>query len=66
VIAEFNERLAVGKQESQKSDVKRFNLRKLNELEVRIRVSNSFVALKNVSDNKDINGVWENSRLSKP
>jgi len=35
VVAKVRERLAVSKQESQKFDVERFNLRKLNELEVR-------------------------------
>jgi hypothetical protein len=49
VDAEFSERLAVSKQESHKSDVERYNLGKLNELEVRkqyqIKISNRFVAL---------------------
>ena len=35
VLANVRERLAVSKQVAQKFDVKRFNLRKLNELEVR-------------------------------
>jgi len=37
VVAEFSERLAISKQESQKSDVEKFNRAKLNELEVRKR-----------------------------
>ena len=35
VVAKVRERLAVGKQAAQKFDGQRFNLRKLNELEVR-------------------------------
>jgi len=39
--------------------VKRFNLRKLSELEVRkryqIKISNRFAALENLNDNEDIN-----------
>ena len=35
VVAEVRERLTVSKQEAQKFDVQRFNLRKLSELEVR-------------------------------
>ena len=46
----MRERLAVSKQESQKFNVERFNLRKLSELDVRkqyqIKVSNRFTALK--------------------
>jgi hypothetical protein len=35
VVAKVRERLVVSKQEAQKFNVKRFKLRKLNELEVR-------------------------------
>jgi len=62
VVAEFRERLAVSKQESQKSYVERFNLGKLNELEVRNKISDRFVALENLGDSKDINGAWENAK----
>jgi hypothetical protein len=34
VVAKVRERLAVSKQDAHKFDVERFNLRKLNELEV--------------------------------
>jgi len=51
VVAEVRERLAVSKQAAQKFGVGRFNLRKLNELEVRqqypIKNSNRFLALEN-------------------
>ena len=44
--------------------MERFNLRKLNKLEVRkqykIKISNRFAALEDLSDSEDINGAWEN------
>ena len=40
-----------------------YNLRKLNELEVKkqyqIEITNRFQALKNFNDDEDINGAWE-------
>jgi hypothetical protein len=63
VVAKVGERLAVRKQEAQKFDGVRFNLRKLNNLEVRkqyqIEITNSFAALENVSEDEDINRAWE-------
>jgi len=64
VIAKFRERLAVSKQAAQKLDGERFNLRKLNELEVRkqyqIEISKRFAALENFIDGEDINRAWKN------
>ena len=64
VIAKVRERLAVGKQASQRSDRQRFNLRKLNELEVRkqyqIEITNRFLALENSKEDEDVNKTWEN------
>jgi len=64
VIANVRERLAVGKQAAQKFDRQRFNLRRLNESEVReqyqIEITNRFAALENVNDNEDVNSTWEN------
>ena len=52
VVVKVRERLAVSKQEAQKFDVERLNLRKLSELEVRkqhqIKIPNGFAALKNL------------------
>jgi len=57
--------MAVSKQEAQNSDVERFNLRKLNKLEVRkqyqIKISNRFSTMENLSDSKDINRAWWNT-----
>ena len=64
MVAKVRERLAVSKQAAQKFDGERFNLRKLKELEVRkqfqIEITNRFAALRNISDNEDINRSWEN------
>ena len=68
VVADVREALAVSKQAAQKFDEERFNLRKLNELEVRkqyrIKISNRFAALENLSDSEDINRAWENSKVN--
>jgi len=64
VIAKVRERLAVGKQAAQRYDRQRFNLRKLNELEVRklyqIEITNRFTAMDNLNDDEDVNRTWEN------
>jgi hypothetical protein len=53
----------VSKQEGQASDVERFNLRKLSELEFRkqyhIKISNRSGSLENLSDSKDKYRTWE-------
>jgi hypothetical protein len=64
VVAKVKESLAVSKQAAQRFDGERFNLKKLNLLEVRkryqIEITNKFAALENLSDDKDINRAWEN------
>ena len=64
VMAKVRERLAVGKQAAQKFDRQRFNLRKLNEPEVReqyqIEVTNKFAASENFSGDEDVDRTWEN------
>ena len=63
MVAKVRERLAVRKQAAQKSDGGRFNLRKLNDLEVRkqyhTEITNRFAALENVREDEDINRAWE-------
>jgi len=58
------ERLAVSKQAAQSFDGESFNLRRLNELEVRkqyhIEISIRFPALENLRYDEDINRAWEN------
>ena len=54
MVAKFRERLAASKHAAQKFNGERFNLRKLNELEVRkqnqIEIKNKFVGMENLSD----------------
>jgi len=57
VVAKVRERLAVTKQAAQKFDGERFNLRKLNELEVmrqyQTEITNRSAALENLRDGED-------------
>jgi hypothetical protein len=66
VVAEVRERLSARKHAAQKTDVNRFNLKKLSEREVRkefqIEISNRFEALENLNDIEDVNRAWENIR----
>ena len=63
MVAKVRERLAVRKQVSQKFDGGRFNMRKLNDPEVRkqyqTEITNRFAALEHVSEDEDINRAWE-------
>ena len=63
MVAKVKERLAVSKQVAQIFDVKRFNLRKITELEIRknyrVKILNSFVVMENLNDSKDISRYWE-------
>jgi len=63
-MAKVRKRLAVGKQAAQRFDRQRFNLRKLNEPEVREHyqneITNRFAALENLYDDEDVNRTWEN------
>ena len=56
--------MAVNKKGTQKFDLEKLNLRKLNKLEVtkkyHIKISNRFAALENLSYGEDINRAWEN------
>ena len=64
VIAKVKERLAVGKLAAQRLDRQRFNLSKLNGLEVRkayqTDIKNRFAALENLNEDEDVNRTWEN------
>ena len=63
MVAEVRERLAVSKQAAQKFKGDKFNLKKLNELEVvkqyQIEITKRFAALVNLSDSEDVNRDWE-------
>jgi hypothetical protein len=64
VVAKAREILAVNKQAAQKFDGERFNLRKLNELEVKKKyqteITNRFAALENLNVDENVNRAWEN------
>jgi len=64
MVAKVRERLAVSKQAAQKFDWKIFNLRQVNDLEVRkqyqIESTNRFTALEKLNDSEDIERAWEN------
>jgi hypothetical protein len=59
VVAKVRERLAMSKLMIKKMDMERFNLKKLNEEEVKeqcqVTIKNKFAALENLDDNGDIN-----------
>jgi len=52
----------VGKQAAHRFNRQRFNLRKLNEPEVRekyqIEITNMFAALENMNEEEDVNRTW--------
>jgi hypothetical protein len=54
MFAKVWERLSVSKQAAQTSDTEKFNIRKINELEItkqdRIKISNGFAALENLKE----------------
>jgi hypothetical protein len=66
VVAKVRERLAVSKRASQKVDTERFNVKELNEGDVKeqyqVTIRNKFAALENLEDSGDINGAWDNIR----
>jgi hypothetical protein len=66
VVAKVRERLAVSKRAAQKVDTERFNVKKLNEGDVKeqyqVTIRNKFAALENLEDSGDINRAWDNIR----
>jgi hypothetical protein len=65
VVAKVRERLAVNKQRSQRFNMERFNLKKLNDAEgkeqFRVEVSNRFAALEDLDTEMEIR---ENIKMS--
>jgi hypothetical protein len=66
VVAKVTDRLAVNKQRTHRFHRERFNLKRLNEVEVkekyRVEVSNRFAALEDLDAEVDINSFWETIR----
>jgi hypothetical protein len=66
VVAKVRERLAVNKQRSQRFNMERFNLKKLNDVEGKeqfhVEVSNRFAALEDLDTEVETNSAWETIR----
>ncbi|PNF22122.1 hypothetical protein B7P43_G06799 [Cryptotermes secundus] len=66
VVAKVRERLAVSKQTTRKVHMEQFNLKKLNEVEVKeqycVEISNRFAAFENLDTEVDVNKAWETIR----
>jgi 50S ribosomal subunit-associated GTPase HflX len=66
VVAKVRERLAVSKLPARKVDTKRFNVKNLNEVDVKeqyqVTIRNKFAVLENLEDSGDINRAWDNIR----
>jgi hypothetical protein len=58
--------LTISKHAPQNLDGERFNLRKLNELEVRkryqIKITNRYAVLEKLNDIEDLNRAWKNTK----
>jgi DNA repair ATPase RecN len=65
-VAKVRERLAVSKRAAQKIDIERFNVKKLNEGDVKeeyqVTIRNKYAVLENLEDSGDIKGAWDNIR----
>jgi hypothetical protein len=66
VVAKYRKRLVVNKQRSRRFHTKRFNLKKLNEVEGKkqyyVEVSNRFAALEDLDAEVEIKSAWETIR----
>jgi hypothetical protein len=66
VAAKLRERLSVSKRVAEKLYMQRFDLKKLNDADVKeqyqVKITNRFAALENFDDNVDMNRAWENIR----
>jgi hypothetical protein len=62
-VAKLRERISVRKQDRQKSDLERYDLKKLNDVEVKekyqVEISNRFADLESLDECFDINNAWE-------
>jgi hypothetical protein len=65
-VAKLRERISVSKQARQKYDLERFDLRKLDDIEVKgkyqVEISYTYVALENLDKSLSINSAWESIR----
>jgi hypothetical protein len=65
-VAKLRERISVSKGARQKFDVERFELKKLDDIEVKEKyqgeISNRFAGLESLDESFDINNAWESIR----
>jgi hypothetical protein len=66
VVEKLRERISVSKRARQKFDLERFDLKKLDDVEVKekyqVEISNRFADLESLDESLDINNAWENIR----
>jgi hypothetical protein len=66
VVAKLRERISVSKRARQNFDLERFDMKKLNDVEVKekyqVEISNRFAALESLDESFDINNAWESFR----
>jgi hypothetical protein len=64
-VAELRKRISVSKQARQNSDLERFDLKKLDDIEVKgkypVEISNTFAALENLEESFDIKSACEST-----
>jgi hypothetical protein len=65
-LAKLRERISVSKRARQKSDLEKFDLNKLDDVEVKetyqVEISNKFATLESLDESFDINNAWESIR----
>jgi hypothetical protein len=65
-VAKLRERISESKQARQNFDLERYNLKKLDDVEVeekyQVEISNRFAALESLDESFDINNAWESIR----
>jgi hypothetical protein len=66
VVAKLKEGISVSKQATQKSDLERFDLKKIDDAEVKkkyqVKISIRFAALESLDESFDVNNSWESIR----
>jgi hypothetical protein len=66
VVEKLRERISVSKRARQNFDLERYDLKKLNDVEVKekyqVEISNRFAALESLDESSDINNAWESIR----
>jgi lipoate-protein ligase A len=65
-VAKLRERILVSKRARQNFDLERFDLKKLNDVELKEKyqeeISNRFAALESLDESFDVNNAWESIR----